>query len=87
MAAAYCKCFTGFNDTSEMVYHIKIFTCRRSLHKIPINWGVRLNNVTISVAVENGEQDDSTLPEPTSDDRAEFTDQDNRTTTELPSGS
>lgn len=70
-----------------MVYHIKICTCRSSLHQIPINRGVRLTNVTISAAVENGDRDDSTLPVPTSDDRAEFTDQDSRTTTELPSGS
>lgn len=46
-----------------------------------------MNNVTISVAVENGDRDDSTLPVPTNDDQAEFTDQDNRTTTELPSRS
>lgn len=66
-----------------MVYHTKICTCRSSLHQTPINRGVRLNNVTISVAVENGDRDDSTLPVPTNDDRAEFTDQDNRTTTKL----
>lgn len=70
-----------------MVYRIKICTCRSSLHLIPINRGDRLNNVTISVTVKNGDRDGLTLPEPTSDDRAEFTDQDNRTTTELLSGS